>query len=148
MTVYFSTSGAGEVALVVGANDIRIIGVELLDQSGTSNNGWFYVGQPGSSSASGGTVQAPYAAHQGAPASTVTARLAGASASGTFRVVGAYVLTSNIGSGTGGSYINSVTATWKPQGDLIIPAGGIFRRTGGAYTTVFWFEELRLSYGY
>ena len=150
MTVYFSTSGGptGNHALTVGANDIRIIGVELMHNTGGPISDWFYLGQAGSS-ASGGTVEAPYPAHFGAPASTVTARIDDATVSGTFRFVGSYVLpNSTVGLGTTDPYSVFTTTTWKPQGDLIIPTGGVFYRRGQPYITVIWFEELRLSYGY
>lgn len=144
MTVYFTTSGAGDFGIQAGTNDIRIIGVELVTISGSQDNGWLYIGAPGSSSMSGGTLQAPFAANQDAPSSTATARVAGASLSGTYRLVGSYVVPSN----TVSSGAVTATTVWQPMGDLIIPNGGIFRRSGGSYQAFVWFEELRLSYGY
>jgi hypothetical protein len=144
VTVYFTTSGAGNFAVQAGSNDIRIIGLEFVTISGSPDNGWLYLGQPGASSMTGGTVQAPFAAHQGAPASTATTRIEGCTVSGTSRLVGSYVVPSTTnGFGT----VTGVTQ-WQPIGDLIIPSTGIFHRGGGSYQAVLWFEELRLSYGY
>lgn len=143
MTVYWVRGDAGDLAIRAGTNDIRIIGVEVGEISGGQANGWFYLGPPGST-ISGGTVQAPLAAHQGAPASTATARVVGGTVSGSPRLCGSYVAASTtVSSGA----VPAVT-TWAPVADLIIPSTGTFSRTGGGYVTVVWFEELRLSYGY
>lgn len=150
MTVYFTShSGTAGATIQAGANDVRIMGIELTETGGRPVCGWIYVGTPGSSSTSGGSTQVPQPAKSGAPASLATARIGGASLSGTTRMCGTWAVTSS-SSGIGTTDPRAITAvaTWIPMGDLILPQGGIFWVQGGITSAVIWFEEMRLSWSY
>jgi hypothetical protein len=143
VTVYVVTSAAGGCAIRAGTNDIRIIGVEVVEISGGQANGWLYLGSPGNT-ISGGSLQTPQPAREGAPASTATARVAGGVAAGTWRLCGSYIAPST--NGSSGPVVG--VTRWEPEADLIIPSTGTFHQTGQGYQTFLWYEELRLSYGY
>lgn len=144
MTVYFINSGSGGAAIQAGSNDVRIISVQFTEIDGFQDNGYLYVGFPGVSSMAGGSASTPAAARAGSPAPTASARIAGATLSGTQQLCGAYVVASS----TGGYGAVTAVAEWKPQGDLILPPTGILLASGGNYQKVIWFEELRLSWSY
>lgn len=139
MTVYMTHAESGGTLITAGTNDVRIIGIEILNFSGLRDNGWLYIGTGGTAN---GTTQSPITAKVGSPASTATAKVApGDGYSGGSRsVVGGYVTSSS--SSTFGSF------TWVPLGDLIIPTGATFQVAGGASAEEVWFEELRLSWSY
>lgn len=140
MTVYTTNASAGGTVIRAGANDIRIIAVDLLNSSGGPDAGSFYVYTGGTLA---GTSQTPSPASVGAPASTATARVApGDSVTGGTgqRRVGGYGL-----NGTSTSYGVFV---WQPVGDLILSSGSIFQCFGAPSNEVVWFEELRLSWSY
>jgi hypothetical protein len=150
MTVYFtSATDRGATTIQAGANDVRIIAIELSETGGNPVCGWMYVGSAGSSSMSGGTTQIPYPAKSGAPACLATARVGSTTAAGTTRMCGAFAITSSTtGLGTTNPQANTAVATWVPMGDLILPPGGIFYVQASCSTTNLWFEEMRLSWSY
>lgn len=152
MTVYW-VAGAGDptggLTVQAGANDVRIISVELANLSGAGEVGWFYIGTPGASSMSGGTTQVPFPAKIGSPAALATARVGGADLTGTYRMCGGWAVTASVsGLGTTNLQANNAVGQWAPLGDLVLPPTGIFEVYGSIDHAVIWFEEMRLSWSY
>lgn len=140
MTVYVVEAEAGGTVIQAGINDIRIIGVEIVNFSGAGDNGWLYV-ITGASSING-TARTPLPAKVGAPATTASVKVAPGDGvtGGVSKVIGMYTMN--------GSSTTFGNAVWQPMGDIIIPSGTVFRVGGDASAEAVWYEELRLSWSY
>lgn len=147
MTVYFVSVNPGPAVVRAGSNDIRIIGVELMDTKGYPYRGFLYVHNGGT--LTGGSAATPTTSSPGAPASTATACSGtGADVSGgTNRFIGSYIVASSVGGGdvpSGTTFAG--TSAWQPLADIVLPSGSCFRVSGTPFIAVIWFEELRLSW--